>query len=260
MTPGRLKDAASRSRVKHSTTEPLHSKQHARLYEPASLCNRTCYMCMQSYPVGSKCLSHWKEQLNGESSLARLRIWLYAYACLSICRLHIYIWRQSGPESLTWVRLVMACYLAPWWHSWLSDQIAYNNSESLNVTVLPHIKIQRIMTNISGGMLVREFWDCHFDSHVGYKHIMISCNSLSTSSPDDSVQSGIWYWRRCCLKKMKWPSGELMTLDISMKGVKQFWISMLPQASCQGPAKSYILFGWRCDLKKIMLSSQLSSI
>ena len=67
----------------------------------------------------------------------------------------------------------MACYLAPWLHSWLSDQSAYNNSESLNVTVLLHIKIQCSVTNISGVMLVREFQDCHFGSHVGYKHIMI---------------------------------------------------------------------------------------
>ena len=68
----------------------------------------------------------------------------------------------------------MACYLAPWWHSWPSDQFAYNNSEYLNVTALPHIKIQCSVTNISGGMQVRKFQDCHFGSHVGYKHIMIN--------------------------------------------------------------------------------------
>ena len=67
----------------------------------------------------------------------------------------------------------MTCYLAQWWHSWLSDQFAYNNSESLNVTALPHIKIQCSVNNISGGMKVREFQYCLFGSHVGYKHIMI---------------------------------------------------------------------------------------
>ena len=46
----------------------------------------------------------------------------------------------------------MACYLAPWWHSWLSDQTTYVNSESLNVTALPYSKIQCSVTNISGAM------------------------------------------------------------------------------------------------------------
>ena len=71
------------------------------------------------------------------------------------------------------MRLVIACYLAPWWRSLLLDQIAYNNSESLNVTALPHIKIQCSLTNISRGIMVRGFQDCHFGSHVSYKHIMI---------------------------------------------------------------------------------------
>ena len=54
-----------------------------------------------------------------------------------------------------------------------SDCIYQFISESLNVTALPHIKIQCSVTNISGEMLVKEFQDCHFGSHVGYKHIMI---------------------------------------------------------------------------------------
>ena len=41
------------------------------------------------------------------------------------------------------------------------------------MTALPHIKIQCSLTNIAGGMLGREFQDCHFDNHVSYKHIMI---------------------------------------------------------------------------------------
>ena len=49
----------------------------------------------------------------------------------------------------------------------------YNNSESLNVTALPHIKIHCSLTNILGGIMVRGFQDCHFGSHVSYKHIMI---------------------------------------------------------------------------------------
>ena len=49
---------------------------------------------------------------------------------------------------------------------------SYNNSESLNITALPHIKIQCSLTNFSRGMLVREFQDCHLGSHVGYKLMM----------------------------------------------------------------------------------------
>ena len=43
----------------------------------------------------------------------------------------------------------------------------------MNVTVLLHIKIHCSVTNIWGVMLVREFQDCHFGSHVRYKHIII---------------------------------------------------------------------------------------
>ena len=35
-----------------------------------------------------------------------------------------------GQKSLTWIRLIMICYIVPWWPSWLSDQIAFSNSES----------------------------------------------------------------------------------------------------------------------------------
>ena len=95
----------------------------------------------------------------------------------------------------------MTCYLAPRRHSWLSDQNAYSNSnsESLNIFALPYIKIQCCVTNISGGMLVREFKDCHFGSYVGYKHIMIYVVlHLHVALHDDSVQSGTWFWRRAC--------------------------------------------------------------
>ena len=35
-----------------------------------------------------------------------------------------------GQKSLTWIRLIMICYIVPWWPSWLSDQIALSNPES----------------------------------------------------------------------------------------------------------------------------------
>ena len=29
-----------------------------------------------------------------------------------------------GQKSLPWIRLIIICYIVPWWPSWLSDQIA----------------------------------------------------------------------------------------------------------------------------------------
>ena len=37
---------------------------------------------------------------------------------------------QVGQKSLTWIRLIMVCYIVPWWPSWLSDQITFSNPES----------------------------------------------------------------------------------------------------------------------------------
>ena len=37
---------------------------------------------------------------------------------------------QVGQKSLTWIRQIMICYIVPWWPSWLSDLIAFSNSES----------------------------------------------------------------------------------------------------------------------------------
>ena len=37
---------------------------------------------------------------------------------------------QVGQKLLTWITLIMICYIVPWRPSWLSDQIAFSNSES----------------------------------------------------------------------------------------------------------------------------------
>ena len=42
-----------------------------------------------------------------------------------------------GQKSLTWITLIMICYIVPWWPFWLSDQIAFRNSESDVVSRLP---------------------------------------------------------------------------------------------------------------------------
>ena len=54
---------------------------------------------------------------------------------------------QVGQKSLTWMRLIMICYIVPWWPSWLSDQIAFSNSES---------------------DVVWRFQDCKYGHHLGY--------------------------------------------------------------------------------------------
>ena len=36
---------------------------------------------------------------------------------------------KVGQKYLTWIRLVI-CYIVPWWPYWLSDQIAFSNSET----------------------------------------------------------------------------------------------------------------------------------
>ena len=35
-----------------------------------------------------------------------------------------------GQKSLTWIRLIMICYIVSWWPSWISNQIAFSNLES----------------------------------------------------------------------------------------------------------------------------------
>ena len=37
---------------------------------------------------------------------------------------------QAGQKPLTWIRLIMICYIVPWWPYWISDQITFSNSES----------------------------------------------------------------------------------------------------------------------------------
>ena len=37
---------------------------------------------------------------------------------------------QVGQKSLTWLTLIMTCYIVPWWPPWLSDHIAFSNPES----------------------------------------------------------------------------------------------------------------------------------
>ena len=45
-------------------------------------------------------------------------------------RIYLILEARVGQKSLSWIRLIMICYIVPWWPSWLSDQIAFSNSES----------------------------------------------------------------------------------------------------------------------------------
>ena len=104
-----------------------------------------------------------------------------------VCNLIPAIWgileleAQVGQKSLTWIGLIMICYIVPWWPSWLSDQIAFSNSESdvvwrvsrlppwppswilelndlamlnHNVTLMPPIKFRLNLTYCLGGDVV----------------------------------------------------------------------------------------------------------
>ena len=53
-------------------------------------------------------------------------ICVYIYRFMRISKLEA----QVGQKSSTWLRLIMICYIVPGWPSWLSDQIAFSNSES----------------------------------------------------------------------------------------------------------------------------------
>ena len=52
------------------------------------------------------------------------------YFSFTLLWLHRLLEAQVGQKSLTWIRMIMICYIVPWWPSWLSDQIAFSNSES----------------------------------------------------------------------------------------------------------------------------------
>ena len=59
------------------------------------------------------------------------------YSGSSMCNIYLKKTKQtrgpSGPEIAHLDELIMICYIVPWWPSWLSDQIAFSNSESDDV-------------------------------------------------------------------------------------------------------------------------------
>ena len=44
--------------------------------------------------------------------------------------LSILLEAQVGQKLLTWIRMIMICYIVLWWPSWLLDQIVFSNPES----------------------------------------------------------------------------------------------------------------------------------
>ena len=66
-------------------------------------------------------------EVNKQSSIGVLFVW-FSNFCFSFwgCKLEA----QVDQKSLTWIRLIMICYIVPWWPSWLSDQITFSNSKS----------------------------------------------------------------------------------------------------------------------------------
>ena len=68
---------------------------------------------------------------------------------------------QVGQKLLTWIRLIMICYIVPWWPSWLY-----------------HIKLPLAIQNL---MLFEEFQDCHHGCYLGYWNWMIQQFWISIS-------------------------------------------------------------------------------
>ena len=61
-----------------------------------------------------------------------------------------------GQKLLTWIRLIMICYIVPWWQSWLLDQIAFSNSESV-ICCLKSFKIATLANVLDTGTECRVF-------------------------------------------------------------------------------------------------------
>ena len=119
---------------------------------------------------------------------------------------------QVGQISLTWIRLIMICYIVPWWPSWLSDQIAFSNPESdvvwrvtrlppwppswilepndlailnLHVILMPPIKFQLNLTYGLGDMVWRISRGPPWPGHLGYwnRTILAILNFHNTPMP-----------------------------------------------------------------------------
>ena len=63
-----------------------------------------------------------------------MTVWCFMAQSLSLLSfLHLCMTKleaQVGQIWLTCIRLIMICYIVPWWPSWLSDQIAFSNPKS----------------------------------------------------------------------------------------------------------------------------------
>ena len=144
-----------------------------------------------------------------------------------------------GQKLLTWIRLIMICYIVLWWPSPLSDLIAFSNSESdvvWRVSRLPPWPPSWILElNVSA---ILNLCHCHASHQVlaqsdlqsgrcYLKNSWISeqkdfSNSESLCPCDVShqvsAQSDLRYGRRCRLKNFKMATMAAI-LDI---GTEQF--------------------------------------
>ena len=60
-----------------------------------------------------------------------IRIYTVCHSALFFdWHLYLQLEAQEGQKSLTWIRVIMICYIVPWWPSWLSDKIGFSSSES----------------------------------------------------------------------------------------------------------------------------------
>ena len=112
-----------------------------------------------------------------------------------------------GQKSLTWIRLILICYIVPWWPSWLSDQIAFSNSES------------DVVWRVSWLPLWPSSWILELnDSAILNLHF--------TPMPPIKFQLNLTY---CLEGDVIWSFKMASILEIGTKEFQQFWISVSPQ-------------------------------
>ena len=114
-----------------------------------------------------------------------------------------------GQKSLTWIRLMMTCYIVPRWTSWLSDQIAFSNSESA------------VVWRVS---------DCHHGPHLGYWNWMIQQFWISISPwclPSSFSSTWLTVWEEMWFEEFQ-NGSHLGHWNIRILAILNFNITLMP--------------------------------
>ena len=96
---------------------------------------------------------------------------------------------QVGQKSLTSIRLIMICYIVPWWPSWISEQKDFSNSESLCHCDASH----QVLVNPTyglGGDVIEEFHNGVHGGLLGYRN----CTTLAILNLYVAPMPPIKFW------------------------------------------------------------------